>query len=151
MRIIEKPADLHSLVGQEVAVSDWMRIEQARINAFAAATDDQQWIHVDVERATRESPYRAPIAHGYLTLSLLPRLFRSAIRLDGMRMSVNYGLNQVRFPAPVRAGANIRARFVLAALTDVKGGLQLEWQIGVDCEGSAKPVCTANTLMRCYL
>jgi acyl dehydratase len=151
MRIIEKPADLNSLIGQEVAVSDWMRIEQPRINAFAVATEDQQWIHVDVERATRESPYRAPIAHGYLTLSLLPCLFRSAIRIDGTRMSVNYGLNRVRFPAPVRAGANIRARFLLAELTDIKGGVQLEWQIEVDCEGSVKPVCTANTLMRCYL
>jgi acyl dehydratase len=151
MRIIEKPADLLAFVGQEVAVSDWMRIEQARINAFAAATDDQQWIHVDVERATRESPYRAPIAHGYLTLSMLPSLFRSAIRIDGTRMSVNYGLNRVRFPGPVRAGANIRARFLLAELADLNGGVQLEWQIEVNCEGSAKPVCTARTLMRCYL
>lgn len=151
MRIIEKPADLQALVGQEVAVSDWMRIDQARINAFAAATEDQQWIHVDVERATRESPYRAPIAHGYLTLSLLPHLFRTAVRIDGMRMSVNYGVNRVRFPAPVKAGSNIRAHFKLAAVTAVNGGLQLEWQVEFDCEGSAKPVCIATTLMRCYL
>jgi acyl dehydratase len=151
MRIIEKPADLHSLVGQEVAVSDWMRIDQSRINAFAAATEDQQWIHVDVERATRESPYRAPIAHGYLTLSLLPHLFRTAVRIDGTRMSVNYGVNRVRFPAPVRVGSNIRAHFKLVALTDVNGGVQLEWQVEFDCEGSAKPVCIATTLMRCYI
>jgi acyl dehydratase len=151
MRIIEKPADLHALVGQEIAVSDWLRIDQGRINAFAAATDDQQWIHVDVERATRESPYRAPIAHGFLTLSLLPCLFRTAVRIDGTRMSVNYGVNRVRFPAPVRAGSNVRAHFKLAAVTPVNGGVQIEWQVEFDCEGSAKPVCIATTLMRCYL
>jgi acyl dehydratase len=151
MRIIEKPADLESLVGQEIAVSGWIRIEQERINAFAAATDDQQWIHVDVERATRESPYHGPIAHGYLTLSMLPHLFRSALRIEGTRMSVNYGLDRVRFPAPVRAGSAIRARFKLAQLSPIDGGVQLEWQVNVECEGSAKPVCVATTLMRCYL
>jgi acyl dehydratase len=151
MRIIEKPADLKSLIGQEVAVSGWIRIEQERINAFAAATDDQQWIHVDVERATRESPYHAPIAHGYLTLSMLPHLFRSAVRIEGVRMSVNYGVNRVRFPAPLRSGSSIRARFTLAQLSAIEGGMQLEWQADIECEGSAKPVCAATTLMRCYL
>ncbi len=151
MRIIEKPADLEAHVGQEVGVSEWMRIDQARINAFAAATDDQQWIHVDVERAGRESPYHAPVAHGFLTLSMLPCLFRTAIRIDGARMSVNYGVNRVRFPAPVRAGSNIRAHFKLAAVTAVNGALQLEWQVEFDCEGSARPVCIATTLMRLYL
>ena len=151
MRIIEKPADLNSLVGQEIGVSVWIRVEQERINEFAAATADQQWIHVDVERAARESPYHGTIAHGYLTLSLLPQLFRSALRIDGMRMSVNYGLNRVRFPAPVRAGSSIRAHFKLAQISPIEGGVQLEWQVDIECEGSAKPVCVASTLMRCYL
>ena len=151
MRIIEKPADLNSLVGQEIGVSVWIRVEQERINEFAAATADQQWIHVDVERAARESPYHGTIAHGYLTLSLLPQLFRSALRIDGTRMSVNYGLNQVRFPAPVRAGSSIRAHFKLAQISPIEGGVQLEWQVDIECEGSAKPVCVASTLMRCYL
>jgi acyl dehydratase len=150
MRIIEKPADLHALVGHEIGASPWVRIEQERINAFGAATGDQQWIHVDVERARRESPYRGTVAHGYLTLSMLPHLFRSTVRIDGLRFSVNYGLNRVRFPAPVMAGSNIRARFTLAALSPIEGGVQLEWQVEFECEGGAKPVCVATTLMRCY-
>jgi acyl dehydratase len=151
MRIIEKPAELHSLVGQQIGVSDWIRIEQERINAFAEATDDQQWIHVDVERAMLESPFHGPVAHGFLTLSLLPRLFRSTVRIDGTRMNVNYGVNRVRFPAPVVAGSSIRARFKLAEVSPIEGGLQLEWQVAVECEGGTKPVCVATTLMRCYL
>ena len=150
MRIIEKPAELQGLVGQEIGLSPWFRIEQERINSFAAATDDQQWIHVDLERATRESPYHGTVAHGYLTLSVLPHLFRSAVRIDGLRFSVNYGLNRVRFPAPVRAGSKVRARFRLAGLSAIEGGAQLEWQVEVECAGSAKPVCVATTLMRCY-
>jgi acyl dehydratase len=151
MRIIEKPAVLQSLVGQEIGVSDWIRIEQERINAFAEATDDQQWIHVDVERSARESPFHGPVAHGFLTLSLLPRLFRSALHIEGTRLSVNYGVNRVRFPAPVPAGSSIRARFKLAQISPIEGGVQLEWQVDVECEGSAKPVCVATTLMRCYM
>ena len=150
MRIIEKPAELPSLVGQEIGISPWVRIEQDRIDSFAAATGDQQWIHVDVERATRESPYHGTVAHGYLTLSLLPQLFRSTVRIDGLRFSVNYGLNRVRFPAPVMAGSNIRARFCLSGFSPLEGGAQLEWQVEFECEGSAKPVCVATTLMRCY-
>lgn len=150
MRIIEKPADLPHLVGQEIGVSPWRRIEQDRIDSFAAATDDEQWIHVDVERAKRESPYHATVAHGYLTLSMLPQLFRSTVRMDGLRYSVNYGLDRVRFPAPVLADANVRARFRLAGLKAIEDGAQLEWQVEVECEGSAKPVCVATTLLRCY-
>ncbi len=150
MRIIEKPAELPSLIGQEIGVSPWVRIEQERINSFAAATGDQQWIHVDVERATRESPYHGTVAHGYLTIAMLPRLFRATVRIDGLRFSVNYGLNRVRFPAPVMAGSNIRARFHLAGLSPLEGGAQLEWQVEFECEGSPKPVCVATTLMRCY-
>jgi acyl dehydratase len=150
MRIIEKPADLHALVGQEIGASPWVRIEQERINSFATATGDQQWIHVDVERARRESPYHGTVAHGYLTLSMLPQLFRSTVRIDGLRFSVNYGLNRVRFPAPVMAASNIRARFTLAGLSPIEGGMQLEWQVEFECEGGAKPVCVATTLMRCY-
>jgi acyl dehydratase len=150
MRVIANLEELNSLVGHEVAVSDWIRVDQQRIDAFAAATGDGQWIHTDPERATRESPYKSTIAHGFLTLSLLPHLRNSAMRIDGTRMLVNYGLDRVRFPAPVRAGSNIRARFRLAAASAIEGGVQLEWQVEIECEGGAKPVCAAVTLMRCY-
>lgn len=151
MRIISGIDDLKGLVGQEAGCSDWIRIEQQRINDFAAATGDCQWIHVDAERAARESPYRTTIAHGYLTLSLLPMLFHATLRIDGLRMLVNYGLDRVRFPAPVRVDSRLRARFTLAELTLIEGGLQVHWDITVECEGAAKPVCVATTLMRGYL
>jgi acyl dehydratase len=151
MRIIADMDELKSLVGQEVGCSEWLRVDQPRIDAFAAATLDRQWIHVDPERSARESPYRSTIAHGFLTLSLLPYLFCATLRIDGARMIVNYGLDKVRFPAPVRAGSMLRARFTPAALTPFSGGLQLEWHSEMECEGAARPACVAASLMRAYL
>src|SRR5579863_1045491 len=115
---------LHSLrdfAGREIAVTDWLIVTQERINQFAEASGDHQWIHVDPERARRESPYGATIAHGFLTLSLLPKIVSDAIQLSDLRMAVNYGLNRVRFPAAVRAGSRIRARIVLQSVRDVEG------------------------------
>jgi len=151
MRIIADINELEALVGTEVGCSDWLVMDQQRIDAFAAATLDEQWIHVDPDRAARESPYRVTIAHGFLTLSMLPGLFGTTLRIDGTRMIVNYGLDKVRFPAPVRVDSRIRARFTLAALTPFTGGVQIEWRVEIECEGSARPVCAAASLMRAYL
>jgi acyl dehydratase len=146
-------AQLQEQVGKEVHVSDWVEVDQARIDAFAEATGDHQWIHVDVERAARESPYGAPIAHGFLTLSMLPMLTSETTgrpRYPGVKLSVNYGLDRVRFPAPVRAGSRIRARTVLKEVTDVPGALQLVREVTVDVEGGKKPACVAETVGRLY-
>ncbi len=144
---------LQTQVGQEVHVSDWMTISQDRINAFAAATDDPQWIHVDVERANRESPYGAPIAHGYLTLSLsvpLRGLVDAAKPIaPGVRNVINYGLNKLRFPNAVRVGSKIRGRFTLQAVEQVAPNvLQITEQYTVEIEGAAKPACIAESVMR---
>lgn len=141
---------LAAMVGQEVAVSDWLAMPQSRIDTFADATEDHQWIHVDAARCRQESPFGAPVAHGFLTLSLLPALFANAVRLVGARLVLNYGLNKVRFPAPVPVDSMVRARLTLLAVEPVEGGEQLTWSIVVECEGSAKPVCVAEMLMRRY-
>jgi acyl dehydratase len=130
--------DLEGLVGQEVAVSPWIEIAQDRIDLFAKATEDFQWIHIDRERA-RQSPFGGTIAHGFLTLSMLPRLSESAFELTDRKMGVNYGLNKVRFPAPVPAGAKIRGRFTLAKLEKLDGGVQTTWSVVVEREGGDKP------------
>ena len=147
-------AQLRSQVGQEVHVSDWVAVDQDRIERFAEATGDHQWIHVDVQRAQRESPYRAPIAHGFLTLSMLPMLTSAGDtgqpRYPGVRLSVNYGLNRVRFPAAVRSGARIRARTVLKEVTEAGGALQVVREVTVEVEGSSKPACVAETVGRLY-
>jgi acyl dehydratase len=127
-----------------------MLIDQARVNAFAEVTGDRQWIHVDVERARRESPFGAPIAHGYLTLSLLAKFAGECIAVDGIKLAVNYGLNRVRFAAPVKVGSRVRARFVLAAVEDIPGGAQMLWQATVEIEGSDKPACVAEMVTRWY-
>jgi acyl dehydratase len=142
-------ADLESRVGQEVAVSPWLEITQERIDLFAKATDDFQWIHVDRERA-RQSPFGGTIAHGFLTLSMLPKLSESALELTDRKMGVNYGLNKVRFPAPVPAGARIRGRFRLAKLEKLDGGVQTTWSVVVEREGGDKPVMVAETVSRHY-
>jgi len=143
--------ELHSLAGQEVAVSDWFEVTQDHINLFADATGDHQWIHVDVERAKTESPYKATIAHGFLTLSLLSQLMSQTVKINlPIRMGVNYGLNKVRFPSAVPAGSKIRARAVLQALEEVAGGWQLLWNITVEREGANKPCCVAEWLVRYY-
>lgn len=150
MRVFESLAELAGCVGEEIAVSDWVEVSQERIDAFAQATGDHQWIHVDPERAAR-GPFGTTIAHGYLTLSMLPMFMESAIELRGVRMSVNYGLNRVRFPAPVPAGSRLRARFRIASVEDVgKGGLQIVTEATIEREGGDRPVCIAETVARRY-
>lgn len=150
MRVFHTLQELAACVGQHVATSDWVTITQAQINQFAQATGDQQWIHVDVERAA-VGPFGAPIAHGFLTLSLIPAFLESALRVEQSGMVVNYGLNKVRFIAPVRVNSRLRAQFALAQVDAVdKGGVQLTWDVTLECEGAAKPVCAAQSLVRLY-
>lgn len=150
MKTFETLADLAACVGREVAVSDWVTITQEQVNRFAEATGDHQWIHVDVERA-KQGPFGGPIAHGFLTLSLLPRFFESTFEVRSARMGVNYGLNKVRFTAPVPVGSRLRARMTLLAAEPVAGdGMQMIWQVQIEREGSDKPVCVAESLARHY-
>ena len=142
--------DAKSKIGQEIGVSEWMLIDQARVNGFAEVTGDHQWIHVDVERAKRESPFGGPIAHGYLTVSLLAKFAGECIAVDGIKLAVNYGLNRVRFASPVKVGSRVRARFVLAAVDDIAGGAQMTWQATVEIDGGEKPACIAEMLTRWY-
>ena len=137
-------------VGQEIALSDWLTITQARIDQFAEATGDHQWIHVDAARAAAESPFKTTIAHGFLTLSLLSTLIREALQFSGLRMAINYGLNRVRFVSPVPSGARIRARIVCGAIEEVSGGVQVMWAVTVEREGGDKPACVAEWLVRYY-
>ena len=150
MREIASLAELKALVGQEVAVSDWVVISQERVNQFAEATGDYQWIHLDVERCKRESPFGGPIAHGYLTLSLLPMLMQNSVRMTDVRMGVNYGLNKVRFPAPVPVGSKVRSRTTVLSVEDIEGGAQVTWLVTVEREGGDKPVCVAESISRRY-
>ncbi len=141
---------LREQVGQEVATSDWLEVSQERINQFAESTEDRQWIHVDPERAARESPFKETIAHGFLTLSLLSELGKRAMSVGGVRMGINYGLNRVRFVSPVPAGSRIRGRFTLATVEEINGGVQATWNVTVEREGSEKPCCVAEWLVRYY-
>ncbi|MDB5757057.1 MAG: MaoC family dehydratase [Burkholderia sp.] len=150
MREIASLAELKALVGQEVAVSDWVVISQERVNQFAEATGDYQWIHLDVERCKRESPFGGPIAHGYLTLSLLPMLMQNSVKMTDVRMGVNYGLNKVRFPAPVPVGSKVRSRTTVVSVEDIEGGAQVTWLVTVEREGGDKPVCVAESISRRY-
>jgi acyl dehydratase len=147
-------ARLTAQIGEETHVGEWVDVDQSRIDQFADATGDHQWIHVDVERATRESPYGAPIAHGFLTLSMLPILTSPGAvagpRYPGLRLTVNYGLNRVRFPAPVKAGSRIRARTTMKEVTEASGGLQVVRVVTIDIEGEDKPACVAETVSRLY-
>jgi acyl dehydratase len=150
MKVFESLAELPPLVGQELATSDWITVTQQQVNLFAEATGDHQWIHVDVERA-KAGPFGAPIAHGFLTLSLLPRFFESALEIRGTRMGVNYGLNRVRFTAPVPVGSRLRATMKLLECLPIAGdGMQMTWLVTVQREGSDKPVCVAESLTRRY-
>jgi len=138
------------MVGQEVAVSDWTTITQEQVNQFAQATGDHQWIHVDIEKA-KAGPYGGTIAHGFLTLSLIPGFFLSSLDLVEKRMSINYGLNKVRFMAPVPVGSRLRARLKLLGSEPLdQGGVQMTWQVAIEREGQAKPVCVAESLARYY-
>ncbi len=150
MKTFENLAELTALVGQEVAVSDWLTVTQEQVNLFAQATGDHQWIHVDVERA-RAGPFGAPIAHGFLTLSLLPRFFESALEIRNTGMGVNYGLNKVRFTSPVPVGSRLRGRLKLLACEPIANdGMQMTWNVTVEREGEAKPACVAESLTRRY-
>lgn len=146
-------AELRAQVGQETHLGDWVTVDQQRVNQFADATGDHQWIHVDVERAKRESPYEAPIAHGFLTLSLLPMLTAAGgerPKYPGVKLTVNYGLNRVRFPAPVIVGSRVRARSTVQEVTEVPGGLQIVRLVTIDIDGGDKPACVAESVSRLY-
>ena len=143
-------ADLPSLVGQDLGSSAWFAVDQARINQFAQVTVDEQWIHVDEVRASH-GPFGSTVAHGYLTLSLLPMFLQQTWTVDGVRMSVNYGLDRVRFPAPVPVGSRLRAHFKLNACDAIEGGVQLTSEVVVEREGHIKPVCVAESVSRHYL
>ena len=147
---IESIAALREHVGEEVATSDWLEVSQERINQFAESTEDRQWIHVDPERAARESPFKETIAHGFLTLSLLSELGKRAMSVGGVRMGINYGLNRVRFVSPVPAGSRIRGRFTLATVEEIKSGVQATWNVTVERDGGEKPCCVAEWLVRYY-
>jgi acyl dehydratase len=150
MKTFQTLDELAACVGQEVAVSDWLTITQAQVNLFAEATGDHQWIHVDPEKASA-GPFGGPIAHGFLTLSLLPKFFESSFEIVQSRMGVNYGLNKVRFTAPVPVGSRLRARMKLLACTPIDNqGVQMNWEVTVERDGSAKPVCVAESLVRRY-
>ncbi len=151
MTEIESVRKLGELVGREVALSEWIEVSQERIDRFAEATEDRQWIHVDAERAARESPFEGTIAHGFLTLSLLSELMKLAVSVGGVRMGINYGLNRVRFVSPVPAGSRIRGRFTLAALEEIKVGVEATWKVTVEREGGEKPCCVAEWLVRYYV
>jgi acyl dehydratase len=150
MKTLENLAELSALVGQEVAVSDWITVTQEQINQFAEATGDHQWIHVDVERA-KTGPFGAPIAHGFLTLSLIPKFFQTSFTIRNSGMGVNYGLNKVRFTAPVPVGSRLRGHLKLLACEPIeKDGIQMTWLVTVEREGSERPVCIAESLSRRY-
>jgi len=150
-RVIASLEQLRGLVGQEVADSGWLELTQSMIQEFAQTTRDHQWIHVDVERSREESPFGGTIAHGFLTLSLLSHLASRAVKVAGdFKMGINYGLNRVRFPAPVPAGSRIRARFKLQSLEELPQGIQLIWEAAVDVEGAQKPSLVAEWVLRYY-
>ncbi|MGI9024353.1 MAG: MaoC family dehydratase [Burkholderiaceae bacterium] len=154
MRTFNSLAELEQVVGQEVAISDWVSIDQKRVDLFADATDDHQWIHVDPERA-KQGPFGGPIAHGFLTLSLLPYLMAEAIEMKNTVLGINYGLNKVRFPSPVPVGSRLRARFKLASMDKLPPqmgfpGAQFVWEVTIEREGSDKPVCVAESVTRRY-
>ncbi len=141
--------ELRANVGEELGVSDWHDVTQDAIDAFAAVTGDDQWIHVDPERA-RQTPFGGTIAHGYYTLALAPLLTKQVLRLEGFAFAVNYGLNKVRFPAPLPVGNRVRMRLGLVAVDDVLGGVQMTMKFTFEGEGALKPVCVAESLTRVY-
>jgi acyl dehydratase len=147
--IVETLDDLTPLVGTELGVSDWLEITQERIDTFADATDDHQWIHVDPARA-KDGPFGTTIAHGYLTLSLIIPLWTQLLDVRDVRNKLNYGLNKVRFPSPVPVGSKVRVRGSLASVEEVSGGAQLTLDIVVECDGSEKPACVAQPVFRFY-
>ena len=143
-------AELNGLTGTDLGTSDWYEVTQEHVNLFADATSDHQWIHVDVERATKDSPFGGPIAHGYLTLSLLVPLLEQVLTVSDTVMGVNYGLNKVRFPSPVPVGSRVRLTATLANVDEITGGKQLTFSCVVEREGGDKPVCVAEPVYRYY-
>jgi acyl dehydratase len=150
MIVIKTLEELRQFVGREIAVTDWFEITQERINQFADATQDHQWIHVDRDRSQRESPYGTTIAHGFLTLSLLPQFLKDSIQLGDLRMAINYGLNRVRFPSAVRSGSPIRARIVLQSIRELGDATEATYLITIESDHSEKPCCVAEWLARYY-
>ena len=150
MKTFAHLADVEGLVGQLLGSSDWLQIDQPRIAGFADATDDHQWIHLDAERA-KAGPFGTTIAHGFLTLSLLPAMLEKSFAFDDVRMAINYGLGKVRFPAPVPSGSRVRAHMTLKRFEMIEGGAQLTIDASFECEGQAKPVCVAESLLRYYV
>ena len=150
--MVETPRSLNDFLGREIAVTDWFTVTQDRIRQFAEVTEDRQWIHVDRERAQRESPYGTTIAHGFLTLSLVSHFMKQAIQMrSGVRMAINYGLNRVRFPSPVRADSQIRARVSLHSVRDLPDAVEAIFGISVEGQDSEKPHCVAEWVVRYYL
>lgn len=150
MREIPDIEALNDLVGQEVAVSNWIEVTQKQVNLFAEATGDHQWIHVDVERSKRELPMGGTVAHGFLTLALLPQIMGASISMGNVRMLLNYGLNRVRFPAPLPVGSKVRGRIVIQSVEEIPGGAQVIWEVTMEREGGDKPVCVAEFIVRRY-
>jgi len=149
--ILENLDALKDFTGREIAVSDWLQVTQDRIRQFAEVTEDRQWIHLDPDRAQKESPYATTIAHGFLTLSLLSHLMHQALQIQGgVRMAVNYGFNRVRFPSPVRAGSKIRGRFTLQSLTEVGKAREAVFSVVVEDQDHGKPCCVAEWVVRYY-
>ncbi|MBP0591514.1 MaoC family dehydratase [Paraburkholderia sp. LEh10] len=150
MKIFDKIADLQPLVGESIGTSDWLSIDQPRVNQFAEATGDHQWIHVDVERA-KQGPFGGTIAHGFLTLSLMPAFFATAFQIKETKSGLNYGLDKVRFISPVPVGSRLRAHFRLMEWSAVaNGGAQLKIEMTVECEGANRPACIAETITRLF-
>jgi acyl dehydratase len=150
-RVINGPDELKALVGEHLGYSEYLEVTQERVNTFAEATGDFQWIHVDVDRANRESPFGGPIAHGYLTLSLGPMLYPQVVRVEGFKLGVNYGANKVRFPSPVPVGSNVRLGVKMLEVEDISGGVQLTMEFTFEVEGASKPSCVAEIVFRSYL
>ena len=150
MRVFNGVDELRAAKGSQVGTSDWIEVEQDRINLFADATDDHQWIHVDVDKA-KDGPFGTTIAHGFLTLSLLPKLISQVYRVDGVKMGINYGLNKVRFTAPLPVGSRVRGSVELADVSDVEGGVQITTKVTVEVEGSERPALVAEWLTRQFV
>lgn len=149
--VLETPESLREFVGKEIGVSDWLTVTQDRIANFAEATEDRQWIHLDPERAKKESPFKTTIAHGFLTLSLISYLMKQTVHIrSGVRLAINYGLNRVRFPSPVRVGSRIRGHFKLLELKNPSGAYQATFSASIESEGSEKPCCVAECIIRYY-
>lgn len=147
---LENPDALKDWVGKDLGASDWVEVTQDQINMFADATGDHQWIHVDVERAKKESPFGGPIAHGYWTVAIMADHMFQILNVKNTKLVVNYGLNKVRFPAPVPIGSKVRAKASVADVREVKGGIEAEFNVAIEVEGTEKPACVAAVIYRYY-